>query len=276
MSSSRWRALSAIVARAHPCSFEGPAARQLFQVGWEGCRGSKHHEHGSGDLLHVLARELGQLAKRGVEGALGGRGRRLNDGNGCFSGGTLLLQALADVVDELETHVEDRGLLGSIPCDLRPVHVRHLLGLSLANDEANLVHAEASVCQRHLARGGCPQGRGDTGHHLWNDAMPDEELDLLRASTEDERVAALQAHDAAPPLAVQQHEIVDLGLLQASVLRISATLAHIDEFGRLRHEVEDLLGDEVVVQHDLGVGQPPRRAQGEELRVAGAGAHEGD
>jgi hypothetical protein len=111
-------------------------------------------------------------------------------------------------------------------------------------------------------------GRG--GRDAWNDfdldARRAERLDLLRGAAEDERVAPLQPDDGQSLPGVVNHQVID-GLL-AERLR-SVPLADALRARGLRHEREDLHGDEVVVQDDVGAAEDTERFERQEIGVAG-------
>mmetsp|Transcript_30043 Transcript_30043/g.82835 ORF Transcript_30043/g.82835 Transcript_30043/m.82835 type:complete len:275 (-) Transcript_30043:49-873(-) len=202
------------------------------------------------------------------------QGGRLNQRHGGVWHGPVLQQALADGVERLQAHVEHGRLLPCALGQLPPVQVRQSPCLALAHEEAQAVDPAPAVRQRHEAGGGRPGGGSDPGHHLSLDSMLSKELELFAATTEDEGVAALQAHDAAAAAAVRQQQLVDLLLLQAAVLGVPAALAHVHELRRCRHQAEDVLRYQVVVQNHLSSLQPPQRPQGQELRIARPRPHE--
>ena len=126
-----------------------------------------------------------------------------------------------------------------------------------------------AVGERDAGVGGAARGRGDAGHDLEGDALGGERLDLLAAAPEDEGVAALEAHDALALLGQAHQQVVDV-LLRHRVLR--ALLAGVDALGVRAHEVEDRPRDQPVVDHDVGALHEAQRAEGEQVRIAGAGA----
>ena len=121
-------------------------------------------------------------------------------------------------------------------------------------------------------RDGDPGGGRDGGDR--RDARDDvvvdpriaEHLELLAPAAEDERVAALEAHDVevAPEL---DEEAVDLLLRQP----VAADAERVG--GRL---VDELLRDEPVVDDGVAGAQPLQPADGDQPRVARPGADERD
>jgi len=82
--------------------------------------------------------------------------------------------------------------------------------------------------------------------------MRGERLDLLAAAAEDERIAALQAHDA-PALARQaHHQRVDLVLAEGVVVLF---LADVDALGPGPGEFDERRRDQVVVQDSVRLAQ---------------------
>ena len=88
------------------------------------------------------------------------------------------------------------------------------------------------------------------------------------AASEHERVPPLQPHHLpAGPAQVDELD-VDLGLGPGR----SRRLAHVDQLGARRGQVEQLVGDQAVVDDDVGPAQQLGPATGEQTGVAGAGA----
>ena len=76
-----------------------------------------------------------------------------------------------------------------------------------------------------------------------------QQLHLLASASEDEGVAALQAHDRPAGARVLDEERVRVALRH---LPAAADLAHVDDDRVLPDDVERLEGDELVVQDDVG------------------------
>ena len=94
----------------------------------------------------------------------------------------------------------------------------------------------------------------DAGHDLDVDAGVAAERDLLAAATEDERVAALQAHDVLA-LAGEGHEQLVDGVLRHGV--VAGELADVDDLGAQRdalvcESVEHSARAEPVGHDDVG------------------------
>ena len=83
-----------------------------------------------------------------------------------------------------------------------------------------------------------------------------EELEFLAAAAEDERIAALEPHDAAAESRLLEQQLVDTALRH----RVTARhLADADAVGIAAREVEDLVGDQPVVQDHVGFLQRAQR-----------------
>src|SRR5207237_10828502 len=109
-----------------------------------------------------------------------------------------------------------------------------------------------------------PRGeRRGPGYRLERPARVDEGERLLAAAPEDERVAPLEPHDPAAAAAVRDEQRVDL-LLPEPVAR-DAQRAD----GRLG---DDLGCDDPVVDEHLAGAHAREPAEGDQLRVTGAGA----
>jgi hypothetical protein len=136
----------------------------------------------------------------------------------------------------------------------------------------------------HEARGHSPvrhrdarqRGRRDrrrhAGDHLARDAGARQRQRLLAAAAEHERVAALEPHHLQPAARVLDQQAVQHLLLDR---RPTGPLADVEP-ARARRQLPHLLRGQRVVEDEVGLGQPPRPAHREQIRVAGAGAHQGD
>ncbi|ESR70547.1 hypothetical protein T266_15020 [Pseudomonas aeruginosa VRFPA05] len=209
---------------------------------------------GKGAAGHLLVR-LGALAdqrRRGVAGE------------------AVLDQARGDLGEVAQAHVEHQGLFAARQAG--PVEVEAAVVLQVAGDEGAGL-GEVAVGQRDAGVGTATGGGGDARDHLAVDAGFEQALQLLGAATEDERVAALQAdHPALLPGQAHQ-QLVDFFLRQAVV---AAALADVDALAAFRQEGDQFAGDQAVVDHHLGLLQQGPGAQGEQARIAGAGADQGD
>ena len=92
-----------------------------------------------------------------------------------------------------------------------------------------------------------------------------EELQFLATPPEDERIAALQAHDAATGAGVLEHQLVNAFLRHG--LRAGG-LAHGDLLGIPAREREHLVGDQPIVQDHVRVLQRSQCVQRQQARIA--------
>jgi hypothetical protein len=114
---------------------------------------------------------------------------------------------------------------------------------------------------------------GAPADHVAGDSRLTRRLQLFAAAAEDERIAALQAHDVQPFLGEGHQHAVDF-VLAVGVPRLA--LGHRNPPRRRRGQVEDLVGDQAVMHHDLGALQRLERLDRQQLRITGAGAHQPD
>ena len=108
--------------------------------------------------------------------------------------------------------------------------------------EAPLGHRDAGV-------GGGGDAGGDAGHDLEGDALRPQRECLLAAASEDERVAALQPHDALAFLGAAHHQ--RLGLLLRHGLP-AALLADEQQLRVRARAVERRGRDQAVVEDHVG------------------------
>ena len=93
------------------------------------------------------------------------------------------------------------------------------------------------------------------------------------AAAEDERVAALQAHDPPAATAVRDERRVDLVLGHGGA---PGGLARVEQLGAGPAEGQQPLGAEAVVDDDVGALQRVAARRGDQARVAGPGADQVD
>ena len=116
-------------------------------------------------------------------------------------------------------------------------------------------------------------GGGDAGHYLKGDARPLEGLDLLAPPAEDEGVATLQADHRVPRLGQGDERLGDV-LLGGGVA--AQPLAHVELLGLGRDGVQQLRGDEVVVDHRVTGLEQPVPPEGDPLGGAAPSPHQID
>src|SRR5207247_5787045 len=112
--------------------------------------------------------------------------------------------------------------------------------------------------------------RAHPRNDLEGDAVARQRLRLLAAPAEDEGVAALEPHDTAPAPRVPDEERVDAFLGQ----RVSAARLAGEDAARPGCLVEEASIDQAIVDDDVGAAQELEATDGDQPRVAGAGADE--
>ena len=112
----------------------------------------------------------------------------------------------------------------------------------------NDVHARAVISVSHRDPCICRYGKsaGHTRHDLVRYLVFPEQLKLLAAASEDERVAALEADHVKTLLSLLQQKLVDLALLHGVK---AGPLADVYLFGIFRDEREDAAADERVIHY---------------------------
>ena len=135
------------------------------------------------------------------------------------------------------------------------------------------VGSEIAMGQRNSGVGGHGDGGGDAGHDLEIDAGCDGGLGFLRAASEDDRVAALQAHDVQPLAGTVDDESVDPALFDTAAATV---LGDQDSSRRCRRVVKQAGIGEIVVDDDVGVPQAALTLESHEARITGARADEVD
>jgi hypothetical protein len=138
----------------------------------------------------------------------------------------------------------------------------------VAGDEGDGL-GRAAMGQGRAGAGAGGQGRGDAGHHMALDARFAAGQQLLAATAEQERVAALQAHDVQAVQGQRHDQLVDV-VLRQGVARLA--LGDVDPAGADGRQVEDLVGNQAVMHHHIGGAQGVEGAEGQEVRIAGTGA----
>src|SRR5207247_7991899 len=113
-------------------------------------------------------------------------------------------------------------------------------------------------------------GGGHPRHDLERDARTRQRESLLAAPPEDEGVAALEPHDAAPASCVPDEERVDALLGQ----RANAARLPGEDPARPRRLGEAAAIHQTIVDDDVSATQELEAADGDQPRVAGAGADE--
>ena len=100
-----------------------------------------------------------------------------------------------------------------------------------------------------------------------------QEIDLLAAAAEHERIAALEAHDVFAALRMLDEQLVDLFLRGAAA---ADELADVETRGIAAREIEHFGGHEAVVHDDIRLLQRAQTLQRHEAGIARAGADQHD
>ncbi len=130
-----------------------------------------------------------------------------------------------------------------------------------------------AVRERDGRRRGRSQRRRDAGDDLEGNARGRELLGLFSATAEDERIAALEAHDVLALERALDDERMDARLV---VPAAAGAPARPGCAPRWRGQREHVRGHELVVGDDRGVREEAVRADREQLGIARAGADEPD
>ncbi|MCY1546172.1 hypothetical protein D9M68_821540 [compost metagenome] len=142
----------------------------------------------------------------------------------------------------------------------------------MAGDEADGLGAVA-MGERDAEAAGEGQGRGDARNDRYGDAMRFEHGDFLARAAKDHRVAGLEADHMLALPGQRQHGLVDI-FLPARVA--PGALAHQHALGLATRQFEHVCGNQIIEQDDIGGLERADGLDGEEIRIAGAGTHEGD
>ena len=108
-------------------------------------------------------------------------------------------------------------------------------------------------------------------NHLERHVIVGEMLGFLAAPAEDEGVPAFEADDPSPRVSQPEQQVVDFVLPQ---MVPSCFLAGEDAAGPRRNEVLDLLADEAVEHHHIGLAHQPQSLDCQEIGVARPGSYQ--
>ena len=138
----------------------------------------------------------------------------------------------------------------------------------MAGDEGDGLRRIA-MRQRDLRRGRNAQRRRDAGNDLDLDALGAQRLDLFSAAAEDEGIAALEPHHPLAGAGRSHQPAMDLALRNRM---FAPGLADGHDLRRRVGQVENLRAHQPVGEDHLGGTDRPQGLQGEQFRVARAGA----
>ena len=200
----------------------------------------------------TAAREVGARAAR----QHGRRRRRIAPGLG---------ESVADGSRRREAHIDHHGRL--LAGETGPVDRRGLVG-AVRGDEGEPRRLVAEG-ERQFGFGGAAERRRDPGNDDDRNILLAQALDLFAAASEHEGIATLQANHLAAGFRGVDQTLVDLVLSDAA---LAAALADEHALGVAPHAVEHRVGDELVVEHDVGILQHLQGAQRQQIGIARAGA----
>jgi hypothetical protein len=118
-----------------------------------------------------------------------------------------------------------------------------------------------------------PKRRGDAGRHLEGDARGGERFSFFAAAPEQKRIAALEPRDGEAAAGAVDHHAANF-FLRKRVQRF--LLAHVDALGVRRRETEQRIGRQVVIEDGVAMFEDATALDGDQFRIAGAGADEID
>ncbi|MNI52896.1 hypothetical protein D3C73_1077040 [compost metagenome] len=114
---------------------------------------------------------------------------------------------------------------------------------------------------------------GNAGHYLAIDVALQQVLQLFGTPAENERIAALEPYHPLALVGQIHQQLVDLLLGQTVA---TTGLADVVPSAGQRDQREQFRADQAVVDHGVGLHQQAPGAQGQQARIAGAGADQGD
>ena len=131
---------------------------------------------------------------------------------------------------------------------------------------------DAALGQRDAALRGTGQAGSDAVDQLDLDPACRQPFGFFATAAEDARIATLEAHHALALAGVTQHQTVDEGLRRGAA---AAALAHRDD-ASVRAVFEHGEVDQVIDHHHLCFAQRAHGLEGQQFRVARAGAYQPD
>ncbi len=178
-------------------------------------------------------------------------------------------QTLADLRQGANAHVNHYSLVRT--GERLPVQV-HVAVLEMPRHERDRLRI-ITVGQRNSGITRDPARSGDSRHYLECDALIGERFQLFAPASEYKRVTALEPHHTLALAGQPDKQRVDLLLWQRMVV---ALFARVDELRIAAHQIEDTFADQMVINDHVGLLHQPQRAESQQVRVAGSGAHQID
>ena len=112
---------------------------------------------------------------------------------------------------------------------------------------------------------------GDTRHDVPCDARGFEGADLVIEPAEQHRIPALQPHDHPAGRGFGDEQVIDVVLPPG---RLETALARRNALGARVAKIEDRLRHQPVMHDHVGRLHQPQRLDGQEIGIAGSGAHQ--
>ncbi|MNQ34838.1 hypothetical protein D3C85_483090 [compost metagenome] len=121
-----------------------------------------------------------------------------------------------------------------------------------------------AVSERNARIGGGTGGSRDAGHHGEGNALLCQHFQLLAATAEHERIPPLEAHHPVARPGVFHQQAIGLFLGHAVG---TGLLADRHQGGVTAHQVQDLRGDQLVIEHHFGLLDLLQRLEGQQARI---------
>ena len=213
-------------------------------------------------------RDLGHVGQRRHRRPLGGGPAGLDERDGCRRRPTGLDQPARGVGQRGDAHEQDdRRGHRRVP---QGVERRGRTVVRGCHDERR---RDPSVRHRDPGGGRYRHGGRHTRHHLDRNPVGGAVDRLLATPAEDEGVTPLEPHDVAAEPGMLDEDLVDPGLRDRVVAR---RLPHVDDLDVGTQHVEQVAWAEPVGDDDVRRGEQLSTADGDESRVTGATADEGN
>ncbi len=174
-------------------------------------------------------------------------------------------QLLLDMLGAHQPHVDDKGLTGG--GELLPVGLLTLFLTVASNKDGAL--GMVAVSQRNTGVGGGTGSGRDAGHHREGDTFIGQHFQLLAATAKHKGIAPFQPHYPVARFGERNQQAIGL-LLRHAVG--ACLLADRHQSSVAAYQIEDLGGDQLVVEHHFSLLNLLQRLESQEARIAGARA----